>query len=133
MKKVFIDSNVVIYYYTKTEPQKRITAGTLILNSNITISTQVLSETCNVLRKKFKWEWNAIDQIFEELRRLFPAVLVTADTIEKAISLAKKTLYPYYDCLVLASAIETSCAILYSEDFQHNQTIEGVRIINPFL
>ncbi len=133
MKRDFLDSNVVVYYYTRTEPEKRLTAGSLLLNSEITLSTQVLSETCNVLRKKFKWEWDSIDRIFKELKRLFPIVVVTADTIERALSLSKRTQYPYYDCLVLSSAIESNCSILYSEDFQHNQVVDGVRIVNPFL
>ena len=93
----------------------------------------MLSETCHVLRKKFKWEWDEIDRIFTELRSLFPIVQVTTETIERAISLASRTQYPYYDCLILASAIEAHCSILYSEDFQHNQVVDGVRIINPFL
>jgi predicted nucleic acid-binding protein len=133
MKMDFLDSNVVVYYYTKTEPQKRLAAGALLLNSEVTLSTQVLSETCNVLRKKFKWEWDEIDIVFAELRSLFPVAQVTGDTIERAISLAKRTQYPYYDCLILSSAIEANCSILYSEDLQHNQVIDGVRIVNPFL
>src|SRR5580692_9704499 len=121
MNEAFLDSNVVVYYYTKTEPKKRLAAGTLLLNSEITLSTQVLSETCHVLRKKFKWEWDEIDRIFQELRMLFRIVPVTTETIERAISLSKRTHFPYYDCLILASAIEADCSVLYSEDFQHNQ------------
>jgi predicted nucleic acid-binding protein len=133
MKRDFLDSNVVVYYYTKTEPEKRNAVGSLLLNSDITLSTQVLSEVSNVLRKKFKWEREPIERIFQELRRLFPIVVVSAETIERAISLAKRTQYQYYDCLVLSSAIESHCSILYSEDFQHNQVVDGVRIVNPFL
>jgi predicted nucleic acid-binding protein len=133
MKRDFLDSNIVLYYYTETEPAKRLAAGSLLLNSEVTLSTQVLSETCHVLRKKFKWEWEQIDGIFKELRRLFPIVQVTTETIERAISLSKRTQYPYYDCLILASAIEADCSVLYSEDFQHNQVVDGVRIVNPFL
>ena len=133
MKRNFLDSNIVLYYYTKTEPNKRLVAGSLLLDSDVTLSTQVLSEVSNVLRKKFKWDWDSIEPIFQELRRLFPIVVVNAETIERAISLAKRTQYQYYDCLVLSSAIESNCSILYSEDFQHNQVVDGVRIVNPFL
>jgi predicted nucleic acid-binding protein len=36
--------------------------------------------------------------------------------------------------MMLASALENKCTEIYSEDMQHNQTIEDkLRIINPFL
>lgn len=38
----------------------------------------------------------------------------------------------YYDSLILSSAITSKCDILYSEDMQHNQKIEGLTIRNPF-
>jgi len=54
-------------------------------------------------------------------------------TIKKALALKAKYGYTYYDCLVLASALLYNCNILYSEDMQHNQLIDGrLKIINPF-
>ena len=38
----------------------------------------------------------------------------------------------YYDSLILSSAINLKCSILYSEDMQHNQKIENLTIVNPF-
>jgi predicted nucleic acid-binding protein len=38
-----------------------------------------------------------------------------------------------YDSLIVASALAAGCATLYTEDLQHDQQIEGLRIINPFL
>lgn len=41
--------------------------------------------------------------------------------------------YSYFDSLMLASALEQGCSILYSEDMQHGQILEGgLRIIDPF-
>jgi predicted nucleic acid-binding protein len=37
-----------------------------------------------------------------------------------------------YDGLIIASALEADCATLYTEDLQHGQVVEGVRIENPF-
>ena len=34
---------------------------------------------------------------------------------------------------MIASALEAECPVLYSEDFQNGQVIEGLKIINPFL
>jgi predicted nucleic acid-binding protein len=38
-----------------------------------------------------------------------------------------------YDGLILAAAVEARCTKLYSEDLQHGQVVEGLRIENPFL
>ena len=42
--------------------------------------------------------------------------------------------YSYYDSLIIASALENDCAILYTEDLHHSQVIdEKLAIINPFI
>jgi predicted nucleic acid-binding protein len=33
----------------------------------------------------------------------------------------------------VASALEAGCHVLYSEDLQHGQIVDGLRIENPFL
>jgi predicted nucleic acid-binding protein len=38
-----------------------------------------------------------------------------------------------YDALIVASALNAGCAVLYSEDFQHGQWLDGLLIQNPFL
>jgi predicted nucleic acid-binding protein len=41
--------------------------------------------------------------------------------------------YSFYDSLIIAAALEAGCTRLLSEDLQHGQVIEGLRIENPFL
>lgn len=51
----------------------------------------------------------------------------------KALRLKNKYNFQYYDALIVATALENGCTILYSEDMQHNQTIENtLTIVNPF-
>ncbi|HWF43297.1 MAG TPA: PIN domain-containing protein [Candidatus Kapabacteria bacterium] len=133
MTRAFLDSNVILYYYTSNEISKAQLAGEVRLRSDAIISTQVLSECCNVLSKKRQYSWIEIQRVISEIIDLFSIETVSVTTIGKAIELAQRYHYSYYDSLILASAIEANCSTLYSEDFQHNQLIEGVRIINPFL
>ena len=42
-------------------------------------------------------------------------------------------LLPWYDSLIIAAALEARCEVLYSEDWQHGQHIEGLQGTNPFL
>jgi hypothetical protein len=37
----------------------------------------------------------------------------------------------WYDSIIIASALESQCETLYSEDSQHGREIEGLRIENP--
>ena len=39
----------------------------------------------------------------------------------------------YWDSLIIAAAIKSESTILYSEDLNHNQVVETVKIINPFI
>ncbi len=56
------------------------------------------------------------------------------NTIIYALEIKNIYKYQFYDCLIIATALENHCTILYSEDMQHNQLIEDqLRIINPFI
>lgn len=132
MRKVFLDTNFVVYNRARTEPVKYQRAAELFLEVEAVVSTQVLSEIANVLSKKFSLEWSAIQEIISEVSSECEIVVVSQKTIMKALDLAKRYKYSYYDSLILAAAIEANCSILYSEDFQDGQVVEGVRIINPF-
>ena len=41
--------------------------------------------------------------------------------------------YSFYDSLIIAAALKANCTILYSEDLQHGQIIDDLKIVNPFL
>jgi len=50
-----------------------------------------------------------------------------------ALSLKDRYGYSYYDCLMLASALEGNCRVIYTEDMSDGQMIDGaLEIINPF-
>ena len=49
-----------------------------------------------------------------------------------AMQLSKTTQFSYWDSLILAIAIDTGCTVLYSEDLNSGQEIEGLKIVNPF-
>ena len=116
--KVFIDTNVLIYGYSEDEPDKRQRAIDCVGSGEAWISTQVLNETINVLKRKFSLSYSQIRDAVQELSEGFPIVLVSVNTIEMALNLAERYQYSYFDSLILASALEAGCQILYSEDLQ---------------
>ena len=133
--KSFFDTNFFIYLYSEDELDKQAQILTQIKNTeNRWISTQVLNELSNTLRRKFKLEYADIVKVIAEIRANFEIITVQIETIELALKIAEKYRYSYYDSAIIAAALESSCTLLYSEDMQHNQIIEGqLKIINPFV
>jgi predicted nucleic acid-binding protein len=41
--------------------------------------------------------------------------------------------FSIWDGLIVAAAIEAKCSTLLTEDLQHGQVVDGLRIENPFL
>jgi predicted nucleic acid-binding protein len=52
---------------------------------------------------------------------------------QRALEIVERYRFSWYDSLIVASALESRCEVLYSEDLQHKQRIESLEIVNPFL
>jgi len=133
--KVFLDTNILIYSYSVDEIKKRTIANNLLedYSENIVISKQVINELINVLFKKFKLSSNNIENVVLELDTFIPIVDFDITTQIKALRLKEKYKFQFYDALIVATALESGCSILFSEDMQHQQVINDVlTIVNPF-
>ena len=65
---------------------------------------------------------------------MFPVIKIGKNEVLRAIEVSIKYEFSYWDSLVIASALENGCEILYSEDMQHNQIIEDkLKIKNPYI
>jgi len=55
------------------------------------------------------------------------------DTMSRAIALRERCQIAWYDAVIIASALQAECTVLYSEDFQPGQVFEGsLTVVNPF-
>jgi len=60
--------------------------------------------------------------------------IVDIETLYLAEHIMLKYDLQIFDSIIIASAIESNCNVLYTEDLQHNQIIEGTLTIqNPFV
>lgn len=132
--KIFLDTNLWIYFYDHTTPTKGDQVATLIAEnySNIVISTQILGEIYHVLTRKKLQPANQITAIMQELMENFQPIAIDVAQVRKAIALQAMTQYSYWDSLVVATAITAGCLTLYSEDLQHQRRLEHLTILNPF-
>lgn len=131
----FFDTNIFVYSIDLRDKKKQNTARELIRKfprSEITISTQVLQEFYNVATTKLKHDVNEVKKIMHSATR-FNVWQVSVNTIFSAIDISTRHQFSIWDSLILASAIESGCDTLYTEDLQNGQVVEGVKILNPFV
>ena len=126
----FFDTNVLLYAVKPADPRAE-RARRLLADGGI-ISVQALNEFSNVARRKLGQPWGEINEKLGAVRALCEVKPLTVATHERALALAERYGYQIYDALHLASALESGCSILYTEDMQHGQRIEGLTIRNPF-
>jgi predicted nucleic acid-binding protein len=50
-----------------------------------------------------------------------------------AIQLHRLTRISFWDALIVHAAHAAGCRVLYTEDFQPNSMMSGVRVVNPFI
>ncbi len=129
--KIFIDTNILLYLYDLDNEKKR--KAKEILKSNYCLSTQVLNEFSNVSIKKIKLNYKELDENLKKIIEKTTVFVFTEETILLAVKIQHRYKFQYYDSLIIATALENGCNVLYSEDMQHNQLIENrLTIINPF-
>ena len=123
--KIFFDTNIILYAYSLMRDYKSITAKEIINNSQAIISTQVLQEICNVLIKKFKYDEIVISKTLLEMGRNFLIKINDVRTRSNALHIHFKYKFSYYDSLIISSALQNECSILYSEDLHHGRKIDN--------
>lgn len=133
MNKVALDTNVLIYLHDINNSPKRQVAADILSENMPIISSQVISEYLNVCNKRLKM---SKEDSLESLMGWLPFCELSAvnvNVFSTSLRLIKKYKFQMFDSIVVASALEAGCQILYSEDMHHNLFVEKqLKIINPF-
>jgi predicted nucleic acid-binding protein len=138
-QRVFFDTNIVVYCFDTLEPRKQTRAKDLLahaLNSKLgVVSYQVIQEFCNVATKarRLQLPQERILAYVNLVLQPMNQVGSSAQLIESALKLRSERSFSFYDSLVIASAQQAKCQVLYSEDMQHMQRVGSLQIVNPFL
>ena len=134
---VFVDTNVLVYARDETEPAKRDRAGTVLRalwqSRTGCVSHQVLIEFYAIVTRKLKpglpRPMAAAD--VRELAAWRP-VTPSLRLIESAWQIEEQYALSWWDSLIVAAALASSCSTLLSEDLQDDLEINGLRVVNPF-
>ena len=130
---VFLDTNILVYLYSVSEPRKRSTSISLFKDYNCVTSTQALKEFCNVFIKKYGMPNCLIKTAVASISKSCLVQYVSEDTITNALDFNKQYGYSYYDCLMLVSAFESNCDVIFSEDMGDGHVINNkLKIVNPY-
>ena len=134
--KVFVDTNILIYLQEGLDKPKHEIAVSLfekLADENvIVLSTQVLQEFYVAMTKKLGHDPVTIKQLLQLFER-FEIMIIQVSTVQEAIDISILNKLSYWDSLIVASALESKCKTIYTEDLNHSQDIKGVKIVNPFI
>lgn len=132
LTNAFLDSNIILYLLD-THTEKSETAEKLI-RQQPHINAQVLVEVGNVCNRKHKWTKYEVCDFWYDLMSDCQVSRISEYTLAEAIYLTEKYDFQLFDAIIVSSALEAGCRILYSEDMQHELVVEDrLTIINPFL
>jgi predicted nucleic acid-binding protein len=136
--ELFIDTNVFVYQLDTRDPRKHAIAERIVREAlagdNACISFQVVQECLNTVLRKAEITLDAaaarayLDTVLAPLQHVdsSPALY------QRALDVHQRWRFSFYDSLIVAAALEAGCKRLLSEDLQHGQRIESLRIENPF-
>ena len=135
----FLDTNILAYTFDASHPEKQTIAQDLVRdalkNQTSCISYQVIQEFLNIATRKFATPLSTADcqtylsNVLEPLCEVFSSIAV----FRRALEISSRWKFTFYDSLIVAAALSVDSRFLYTEDLEHNQKIENMTIVNPFL
>lgn len=128
----FFDTSILLYLLSNdAEKADRVEE---LLEKRGTISVQVLNEFSAVALRKIKMPLSAVREFLETIRTVCSVEPLTLATHDGGLAVCERYGFSLYDSMIVSAALMASAKVLYSEDLQHGQLIDGrLRILNPFV
>lgn len=134
----FVDTNIIIYAYDIHAGVKhsaaRVLMNDLWHSQTGCLSIQILQEVYVNITQKIATPVDiaTVTQIIRDLSDWAVHTPIPQDVIN-AIRIQQRYQLSFWDAMIVWSAVRLGCAVLWSEDLNHGQTYEGVRVQNPFV
>jgi len=135
---VLIDTSLLIYLFDESNPSKQSVSKKVLDYLHATrqgrLSVQSLSEFVSVSTRKLTPPLT-IDQAKKQISLMansFTVLDLTFQVVYEAVRGVQEHQMAFYDAQIWAIARLNQIQVIFSEDFQDNGLLEGVRFINPF-
>jgi len=129
--RVALDTNILVYL-ASGDVTKADRAEAVIRDGGA-ISVQVLNEFTHVARRKMRLSWSETQSFLALIRSLLTVRPISVGIHESGLALAERHGVSIWDAMVVASALDADCDVLWSEDMQDEMVIGNrLRIVNPF-
>ena len=132
----FVDTNILLYAIgTAPEEQSKSHAALLVLeDDDLAVSVQVLQEfyvqaTRGPRHDRLTHHQAAL--LIESFLR-FPVREMTLKLLRSAFAAKERFRISYWDAAIIEAAREIGCRTILSEDLNHRQDYDGVKVVNPF-
>jgi predicted nucleic acid-binding protein len=131
--KAFFDSNMWLYAFVASDPQKHAVAKKLVGDYDSVVSIQVINEVCVNLLKKAGWSEPQTERLIDSFFQDTTVVALDRLVLREASRLRSAYSFSYWDSLIVAAALHAGVDTLMSEDLQHKLVVEKVlTVVNPF-
>lgn len=134
---IFIDTNVLMYASGADDSslvKTGVARGLLRTTRGIVLSLQVLQEFyVNATRVSRGSNLSHGDAcaLMATWRR-FRIVEPTLATFDRALAIRERYKFAYWDAAIMSAALDGGCTKVLSEDWTHDQVVEGLTLENPF-
>ena len=136
--RIFADTNVLVYGYDRSEPQKQRRAlevlDRLAVSRVGVISTQVLAEFFVAVTRKIETPLS-VSEAYVRVKNYLQAWTVldlTGMIVLEAARGVREHQFNFWDAQIWAAARLNQIPVVFSEDLNVGTVTEGVHFVNPF-
>ncbi len=99
----------------RQDEQKQFIAQHLIQNTNIIISVQVINEVCYQLYRNKVFSEDELKMLISGFYKKHNIIGLEQEILIEAANLRKNHKFSFWDSLIVACALKTSCSILFQK------------------
>lgn len=136
MPPILMDTNILVYVMDAHNPDQQEKAIALLVTLARKrlgcLSAQNLAEFMNATINKLHLSPTHMIEQVENWQRIFVVYDLTPQIVLEAARGVHDHQLSYYDAQIWAVARLNQIPVVFSEDFQNGQTLEGVQFVNPF-
>lgn len=131
-----LDTNILVYTVDAREGVKRDLAAQIIeaaVDRDCPLALQVVGEFYRAATAKLRLGSKDVATRAEQLLSGFESFGYSGHALRAALDEASKGRFSFWDAVLLASAAEAGCTVIFSEDMADGARFGSIVVVNPFL